>query len=63
MASELPLPRPAFARWMSSGNTITQQFLAIGGRSDFISLAGGLPAAEFYPTDAIAEAAAAALAQ
>lgn len=63
MASEPPMPRPAFARWMSTGNTITQQFLAIGGRPDFISLAGGLPAAEFYPTEAIADAAASALAR
>lgn len=53
--------RPAFARWMSVSNDITQQFLAIGGRPDFISMAGGLPAAEFYPAQAIAEAAQKAL--
>jgi 2-aminoadipate transaminase len=48
---------------MSFSNDITQQFLAIGGRPDFISMAGGLPAAEFYPTAAIAEAADKALAR
>jgi 2-aminoadipate transaminase len=56
-----PAGRPAFARWLSVSNDITQQFLAIGGRPDFISMAGGLPAAEFYPSAAIAEAARKAL--
>jgi 2-aminoadipate transaminase len=54
-------PKPAFARWLSQSNTITQQFLKIGGQADFISMAGGLPASEFYPTDAIADASTAAL--
>lgn len=48
--------RPAFTGWIQSGNTITQQFLSIGGRADMVSLAGGLPAAELYPVDAIREA-------
>jgi 2-aminoadipate transaminase len=48
---------------MSDGNDITKQFMALGGRADFISMAGGLPAAEFYPTAAIAEAAEKALAR
>ncbi|HVY07958.1 MAG TPA: aminotransferase class I/II-fold pyridoxal phosphate-dependent enzyme, partial [Burkholderiales bacterium] len=48
--------RPAFSRWIESSNTITRQFLAIGGRPDIVSLAGGLPAAELYPVDAIREA-------
>lgn len=56
-----PAGRPAFARWLSVSNDITQQFLAIGGRPDFISMAGGLPAAEFYPAQAIGEAAQKAL--
>jgi 2-aminoadipate transaminase len=60
---EFRAQRPAFARWMSFSNDITQQFLAIGGRPDFISMAGGLPAAEFYPTEAISEAAGRALAR
>jgi 2-aminoadipate transaminase len=48
--------RPAFTRWIESSNTITQQFLSIGGRPDIVSLAGGLPAAELYPIDAIRDA-------
>jgi 2-aminoadipate transaminase len=48
--------RPHFTRWIESSNTITQQFLSIGGRPDIVSLAGGLPAAELYPVDAIREA-------
>lgn len=49
-------PRPAFAAWIRSSNTITQQFMSIGGRPEVISLAGGLPAAELYPVEAIREA-------
>lgn len=55
--------RPAFSRWISQSNNITQQFMALGVDPDFISMAGGLPAAEFYPTAAIAEAAEKALAR
>lgn len=54
-------PRPQYARWLRSTNNITQQFLAIGGAADFVSLAGGLPAAELYPVEAIAKASDAAL--
>lgn len=46
---------PEFSPWLSNSNDITQQFLAMGGMPDFISMAGGLPAAEFYPTEAIAK--------
>jgi 2-aminoadipate transaminase len=53
--------RPSVAQWLKAGNSITQQFLAIGGRSDVISLAGGLPASELYPTKAISDAAMRAL--
>lgn len=48
--------RPPYTSWIQSGNTITQQFLSIGGRPDIVSLAGGLPAAELYPVDAIRDA-------
>lgn len=63
MASDqdFSVKRPGFARWLSASNDITQQFLAIGGRPDFISMAGGLPAAELYPSAAIGEAAQKAL--
>ena len=53
--------RPALSRWMSRSNDITQQFLSIGGRPDFISMAGGLPASEFYPVEAVARAAQSAI--
>jgi 2-aminoadipate transaminase len=52
----MPCSRPRFTRWIQSSNTITQQFLSIGGRPDIVSLAGGLPAAELYPLEAIREA-------
>jgi len=42
-----------FARWLKATNNVTQQFLSIGGRADFVSLAGGLPAAELYPVDEV----------
>ncbi len=48
--------RPAFTDWTRSTNTITQQFLSIGGQTEMVSLAGGLPAAELYPVAAIREA-------
>lgn len=54
--SEPRAGRPALANWLSTGNSITQQFMAIGGQADFVSLAGGLPAAELYPVEAIAAA-------
>lgn len=47
---------PRYASWLRSTNNITQQFLAIGGRQDFVSLAGGLPAAELYPIEAVRDA-------
>ncbi|RDJ20826.1 PLP-dependent aminotransferase family protein [Bosea caraganae] len=58
-----PAQRPARAQWLDSGNSITQQFMAIGGRADIVSLAGGLPAAELYPVEAIARASERALAR
>jgi len=51
------------AAWLGQSNSITQQFLALGGRPDVVSLAGGLPAAELYPVAAVAEATEAALAR
>jgi 2-aminoadipate transaminase len=48
--------RPTFAQWIRSSNNVTQQFLSFGGRSDIVSLAGGLPAAELYPVAEIQSA-------
>lgn len=45
--------RPAFSAWLEDTNDITQQFLAIGGDPGMVSLAGGLPAPELYPCEAI----------
>ena len=50
-------PRPAWARWTAASNDITGQFLAAAGRPGFISLAGGLPAADLYPVEAVRAAA------
>jgi len=59
--ADLSTSRPAFSHWIRSSNNVTQQFLAIGGQPDFVSLAGGLPAAELYPVEAIKQASARAL--
>lgn len=48
--------RPSFSRWLSQTNDITQQFMAMGIDPSFISMAGGLPAAEFYPVADATEA-------
>lgn len=53
--------RPSTANWLRDTNSITKQFMALSGRPDVISLAGGLPAAELYPVEAIAQASQAAL--
>ena len=44
--------RPAYARGMATTNEVTRQFLAVPG-ADCILLAGGLPAPEVYPLQAI----------
>lgn len=53
--------RPQYSAWIRSSNNITQQFLSIGGQPDIVSLAGGLPAAELYPVEAIRQASVRAL--
>lgn len=45
--------RPAWARWTKASNDITGQFLAAAGQPGFINLAGGLPAADLYPVEAV----------
>ncbi|HEX6721918.1 MAG TPA: PLP-dependent aminotransferase family protein [Burkholderiaceae bacterium] len=49
-------PRPPFTEWVRSSNNVTQQFLSLGQRPDVVSLAGGLPATELYPVDAVRRA-------
>jgi 2-aminoadipate transaminase len=48
--------RPGYARWLQSSNDMSQQFLAVSSRPDVVSLAGGLPASELYPIEAIRSA-------
>ena len=48
--ADLSTDRPQFSHWIRTSNNVTQQFLAIGGQPDVVSLAGGLPAAELYPS-------------
>jgi 2-aminoadipate transaminase len=45
--------RPPCAAWIRTGNNVTQQFLSFGARPDVVSLAGGLPAPELYPMEAV----------
>jgi 2-aminoadipate transaminase len=59
--ADLTTDRPQYSAWIRSSNNITQQFLSIGGQPDIISLAGGLPAAELYPVEAIKQASVRAL--
>lgn len=44
-----PQPRPAFARWLSETNDITQTFLSAGRIPGLINLGGGLPDPEVFP--------------
>ena len=62
-SSEMHPARPPFTGWIRSSNTITQQFMAIGNRPEVISLAGGLPAPELYPVEAVRAASDRALAR
>ena len=59
--ADLSTDRPQYSQWIRSSNNVTQQFLAIGGQPDIVSLAGGLPAAELYSVEAIKRASAHAL--
>lgn len=45
--------RPDWASWTRTSNDVTGQFLAAAGQPGFISLAGGLPAADLYPIEAV----------
>jgi 2-aminoadipate transaminase len=47
--------RPAFARWLGTTNDVTRTFLAATKIPGLINMAGGLPAPETYPAEAVAE--------
>ncbi|MEO1562043.1 MAG: PLP-dependent aminotransferase family protein [Pseudomonadota bacterium] len=53
--------RPAFASWLNDTNDVIKVFLAAGQIPDLINLAGGLPAPETWPVDALTEFAAGAI--
>jgi 2-aminoadipate transaminase len=50
-----PKTRPAFARWLGTTNDVTRTFLAASRIPGLINMAGGLPAPETYPAQAVAE--------
>ncbi|WP_395022525.1 PLP-dependent aminotransferase family protein [Dongia sp.] len=58
-----PNTRPAFARWLGTTNDVTRMFLAAGRIPGLINMAGGLPAPETYPAEAVAEIARRAIAE
>jgi len=47
--------RPAFAGWLGTTNDVTRTFLAAGRIPGLINMAGGLPAPETYPAEAVAD--------
>lgn len=54
--------RPAFARWLSDTNDVTQIFLRAGQIPDLINLAGGLPDPSVWPETELSALAASAVA-
>jgi len=46
--------RPPFAGWLGTTNDVTKTFLAAGRIPGLINMAGGLPAPETYPAEALA---------
>ena len=63
LTSDAAKTRPAFARWLGTTNDVTRTFLAASRIPGLINMAGGLPAPETYPTEAIAEIARRAIAE
>ena len=55
--TDQPSRRPwHFAKWTETGRNATRDLLKLTERPNIISLAGGMPAAELFPLDAIAAA-------
>ncbi len=54
--------RPAFARWLSETNDVTQIFLSAGQVPGLINMAGGLPDPSTWPVTELADLARAAVA-
>ena len=57
-----PIPtRPAFAKWLSDTNDVTQVFLSAGQIPGLINMAGGLPDPQTWPIPALSDLAARAV--
>lgn len=57
-----PIPRrPAFAKWLSDTNDVTQIFLSAGQIPGLINMAGGLPDPQTWPIPALSDLAAKAI--
>jgi 2-aminoadipate transaminase len=56
MTDQPTSPRWQFAKWTETGRNATRDLLKLTERPNIISLAGGMPAAELFPLDAIAAA-------
>lgn len=63
LPADTTTPRPAFARWLGTTNDVTRTFLAASRIPGLINMAGGLPAPETYPAEAVAEIASRAIAE
>jgi 2-aminoadipate transaminase len=63
LAADAAKTRPAFARWLGTTNDVTRTFLAASRIPGLINMAGGLPAPETYPAEAVAEIARRAIAE
>jgi 2-aminoadipate transaminase len=55
LPAEAAKTRPAFAGWLGTTNDVTRTFLAASRIPGLINMAGGLPAPETYPAEAVAE--------
>jgi len=63
LSADATKTRPAFARWLGTTNEVTRTFLAASQIPGLINMAGGLPAPETYPAEAVAEIARRAIAE
>ncbi|GAA0334247.1 PLP-dependent aminotransferase family protein [Sphingomonas oligophenolica] len=50
----LAVRRPQFSTWLTATNDLTSRFVSAARIPDLINFAGGLPALETFPTDALA---------
>ena len=55
------MTRPAFAKWLSDTNDVTQVFLSAGQIPDLINMGGGLPEPSVWPVEELASLSAEAI--